>query len=154
MPFPFLFLVVSLAAGIFVASLMSWPILVPFSFMAVALICAFLAYWRHYNRLSMGFLLGTTFFLGLVVYTHQDHLYENNALRRFDLPAYADFTGHLYRSPSFGQGVTFLYLKVEKIRFQNREEKVKGNLLVSIHHPEQYPSPLRLRAGEMVCVAA
>ncbi len=97
---------------------------------------------------------GDDFFLGLVVYTHQDHLYENNALRRFDLPAYADFTGHLYRSPSFGQGVTFLYLKVEKIRFQNREEKVKGNLLVSIHHPEQYPSPLRLRAGEKVCVAA
>lgn len=154
MPFPFLFLTISLAAGILFASLADFPPLLCLSILFFSLLVAWLAYWRRRNRLSLVFILVATFFFGLTLYAHDNAQYEANALRRFDFPAYVDFYGSLYKSPSFGPGVTFLFLKVEKIHFQNREEKIRGNLRVTVLHPDSYPSPLKLRAGDRIRVAA
>ncbi|MBM3285151.1 MAG: DUF4131 domain-containing protein, partial [Candidatus Aminicenantes bacterium] len=145
MRFPFLFLAIALAAGILFASLIALPAFLAFSFLAVSLLSAWLAYWRRRHRLSFGLILVAAFFLGLALYGQHNRDYEENALRRFGLAAYADFTGRLYKSPSFGQGTTYLFLRVEKIRFQNREENIEGNLRVSVLHPDRYPSPLQLR---------
>lgn len=154
MPFPFLLLAVSLSAGILAASIVDIPVFVSLCLMVLALFWAWLAYSFRLLRLTLGLILLMTFFVGFVLYDHEDRDYEDNRLRHFDLAAYADFTGYLYRSPSFSPETTILYLKVEKIRFQNREENIKGKLRVSVLHPDRFFSPLQLRAGDRVRIAA
>jgi len=154
MRFPFLYLAISLSAGIATASLVNVPSFLSLCLIGFALCCAWLAYGFRRNRFSFGFILVTTFFIGFSLYQHESREYENNPLHHFDLAAYADFTGRLYQSPSLGPGRTVLFLKVEKIRFQNREEAIRGNLRVSVLHPDSFFSPLQLRAGDRVRIAA
>jgi competence protein ComEC len=154
MPFPFLFLAISLCSGILLASQVSIPVSALAFLLLISFITAWLAFVLRHNRSSFSFILAATCFLGMTLYAYRDGEYEANALRRFDQAGYVDFSGRLYKSPSFGQGGTFLYLRVEKIRRFNREEKVKGNLRVSVLHPDRYPSPLKLLAGDRISVSA
>ncbi len=154
MPFPFLFLTISLSSGILVASQTPIPLLVLVFLLLASLIAAWLGFALRHNRLAFAFVLAATCFLGMTLHTDRDHDYEDNALRRFDQAGYVDFSGRLYKSPSFGQGKTFLYLRVEKIHRLKREEKVEGNLRISVLHPDQHPSPLKLLAGDRIIVSA
>ncbi len=154
MPFPFLFLTISLSSGILVASQASIPLPVLVFLLLVSLIAAWLCFAVRRDRLSFAFILAAACFLGMTLYTNRDHAYEDNALRRFDQAGYVDFSGRLYKSPSFGQGRTFLYLRVEKIHRLKREENVEGNLRVTVLHPDKYPSPLKLLTGDRIVVSA
>lgn len=154
MAFPFLYLVIALAMGIAVATQVHLPFLFSFLLLFLALVGAWLAYWRGWAKTSLALALAATFLIGMILYTHEDRAYQESSLHRFDLPVYADFTGYLYRSPSFGPGVTFLFLKVERVHFKNREEEIRGNMRVSVFHRESPFSPLRLRAGDRVRVSA
>jgi competence protein ComEC len=154
MPFPFLYLAVSLACGILSASLVSASL--PFSVIGLLafLVFAWLAFLLKKHRLCLVLVLAATFFFGLGLYILKDRGYEQNAIRRFAFSDYADFSGWLYRSPGFGIERTYLYLRVEKLAYQNREENVSGNLRITVLHPGQYPSPLRLKVGDKVKVSA
>jgi len=154
MPFPFLFLTISLSSGILFASQAPIPLLFLVFLLLASLIASWLGFALRHNRLAFAFILAATCFLGMTLYTERDHGYEDNALRRFGQAGYVDFSGRLYKSPSSGQGRTFLYLRVEKIRRLNREEKFEGNLRVSVLHPDRHPSPLKLLAGDRISLSA
>ncbi len=154
MLFPFLFLAVSLAAGILFSSLLSFSAAVGFAGLAVFLIAGWTGYFLKKNRACFVFLLLAAAFLGMGVFSHADGAYEANRLRRFDYNGYADFTGRLTKTAFFDVGRTVLQIKVESVRFLGREEKLVGTLRVTVHHPDRYPSPLKLRAGDRVTVSA
>lgn len=154
MPFPFLYLAISLASGILFSSLLSLPFLLCALGLVGFLILSWLAFLLKKDGLAFAFILAATVFLGLSLYSRENKNYEKNPVKVFDFNGYADFYGRLYRSSSYGVGRTYLFLRVEKIRYLNKEEKAEGNLRVTVLHPGQYPSPLRLKVGDKVKVSA
>ncbi len=154
MPFPFLYLAISLASGILFSSLLSLPFLLCVLGLVGSLILSWLAFFLKKDGLAFAFILAATVFLGLSLYSRENKNYEKNPVKVFDFNGYADFYGRLYRSSSYGVGRTYLFLRVEKIRYLNKEEKAEGNLRVTVLHPGQYPSPLRLKVGDKVKVSA
>ena len=68
------------------------------------------------------------------LYIHSDTRYQNNRLHNFYHSEYIDFFGTLYLSPSRGRDTDILYLKVDKIYFNNQEKKMSGNLRISVPH--------------------
>jgi len=153
MLFPFLFLGGSLAAGIFLASSLSTALFIPVAALLTSLAAAWAAYFRKRNTLALALALPAALFLGWSLYTQHDIDYERNPVRKFVLGGYADFSGRLYRSPSYGVGRTQLYVHVEKITVQGRDTNARGNLRVTVLHPSVYPSPLRLKAGDGITVS-
>jgi len=154
MLFPFLYLAGSLSVGIFLASVLSTALFIPVVAFLTSLVAAWLAYFRKRNRLALAFALPAALFLGWTLYAQHDTDYEQNPVKKFVLGGYADFSGRLYRSPSYGVGRTHLFLRVEKIGVQGRDIKARGNLRVAVLHPSVYPSPLKLRAGDWITVSA
>lgn len=154
MPFPFLYLAVSLTLGIFFSSLLFLPFSICVSGLLGFLIFAWLAFYLKKNKLAFALGLIATLFLGLSLYSRENKDYEQNSIKKFDYNGYADFYGRLYKSPSFGVGKTYFFIKIEKISYLNKEEKARGNLRVSVLHPAQYPSPLKLKVGDMIKVSA
>jgi len=154
MLFPFLYLAGSLSVGIFLASVLSTALFIPVVAFLTSLAAAWLAYFRKRNRLALAFALPAALFLGWTLYAQHDTNYERNPVKKFVLDGYADFSGRLYRSPSYGVGRTHLFLRVEKIGVQGRDIKARGNLRVAVLHPSVYPSALKLRAGDWITVSA
>jgi competence protein ComEC len=154
MPFPFLFLAVSLASGILLASLVSLPFFICVFGLALSLAASWLVFFLKKNRAAFILILVASLFLGIALYSQANKEYERNPIKRFDFNGYADFYGRLYKSPAYGVGRTYLFLRVEKISYLNKEEKAAGNLRVSVLHPAQYPSPLRLKVGDNIKVSA
>ncbi len=154
MPFPFLYLAISLASGILLSSLLSLSFLPCVLGLVGFLLLAWLAFLLKKDRLAFALLLAATVFFGLNLHSRENTAYENNTVKIFDFNGYADFYGRLYRSSSYGVGRTYLFLRVEKIRYLNKEEKTDGNLRVTVLHPGQYPSPLKLKVGDWVKVSA
>jgi len=154
MPFPFLYLAISLALGILFSSLLPLPFFICVLGLAGSLVFAWLTFFLKKNRLAFALSLIATFFLGLNLYSRENKVYEQNPIKRFDFNGYADFYGRLFKSPSYGVGKTYLFIKVEKISYLNKEEKAEGNLRVSVLHPAQYPSPLKLKVGDRIKVSA
>jgi competence protein ComEC len=154
MPFPFLFLALSLASGILASALFSAPLFVGLSGLTGSLALAWLAFYLEKNRLAFILGLSAAFFLGQGLYSLENTRYEQNLVRKFDFNGYADFYGRLYKSPSPAREKTTLFLRVEKIRYLGKEERTSGNLRVSVLHPGQYPSPLRLEIGDRIKVSA
>jgi competence protein ComEC len=153
-PFPFLYLSLFLAAGILLASLFSLPMgLVAFGLLG-CLAAAWTAYLLRKHRGAFIAVMLAASFLGFGLYSKENSDYEGNPVKRFDFDAYSDFTGRLFRSPGFAVGKTYLYLSVERISFANNDIEARGNLRVTVLHPERYPSPLRLRAGDRVKISA
>jgi hypothetical protein len=102
MAFPFLFIALAFASGIFFSSLWSIPILILMGFLIFFVSLA----WLHLiglrkNKSAFVFLLLGTFFLGASFHTHSNIRYEKNPLHQLKLESYIDIKGVLYKSPSF-----------------------------------------------------
>jgi competence protein ComEC len=151
---PFVYLAVSLSAGILLGSRFAPGPVVAVIGLLTCLAAAWLAYILKRNTLSLALALLTAVFLGANIFSLADKDYEQNPLRKVTFSGYADFCGRLYRSPSFGIGRTTLFLRVEKISFQGRKVRAQGNLRVSVLHPSAYPSPLEFKTGDQVQVSA
>ena len=154
MPFPFLFLAISLASGILFSSLLSLPFLPCVLGLVGSLTVSWLFFLLKKDRLAFALILAATVLLGLNLHSRENRSYEKNPVKIFDFNGYADFYGRLYRSSSYGVGRTYLFLRVEKTCYLNTEEKAEGNLRVTILHPGKYPSPLKLKVGDRVKVSA
>jgi len=154
MPFPFLFLALCLAAGILFSSIIPLPLLSWLLSLLASLVCSWLFFSIHKNRLAFVFILLTTFLLGACLHAFTDRNFEKNSLHRLELTSYADFTGRLYKSPSRGQDRDLLFIKVDKVFFQNKEQDIKGNLRVTVPHSDEFPSPLHLFVHDKVEVSA
>src|SRR4030043_773169 len=147
MLFPFLFLAGALASGIFLASVLSAALYIPVVSFLVCLAAAWLAYLRKRHKLGCALAFPAALFLGWSRYALHDLDYERNPVHKLVLDSYSDFSGRLYRSPSFSVGRTHLFLRVEGIGGQGKDIKARGNLRGAILHPSAYPSPLTLRTG-------
>jgi competence protein ComEC len=154
MPFPFLFLALALTIGIWLSSTFSLSHGPAVIFLAAGLACAWLFYGLKKNTASFVFLLLATAGLGAGVYSFFDARYEGNPVHLFQQSVYADFYGTLYRSPSPGLDRDYLYLRVEKIVYQNKEERARGNIRVSVPHSTEFPSRLNLTTGDVLKVSA
>ncbi len=154
MPFPFLFLALSLALGILFSSLLSFSLLSLVLSMIACLGCAWLLYPLQKHKLSFLFVLFTTFLFGASLYTFSSRSFEENSLRKLKQTTYADFYGTLYKSPSFGIVKDYLFLKVKKVVYQNKEEKINGNLRITVPRSSEFPAPLSLYARDKVKVSA
>jgi len=154
MPFPFLFLALCLAVGILFSSILSLPLLSWLLSLLASLFCSWLLFSIHKNRLAFVFILLTTFLLGACLHTFIDRNFEENSLRRLRLTSYADFTGRLYKSPSHGLDKDLLFIKVDKVSYQNKKQDIKGNLRVTIPHSEEFPSPFHLFVHDKVKFSA
>ncbi|MEA3420056.1 MAG: DNA internalization-related competence protein ComEC/Rec2 [Acidobacteriota bacterium] len=132
MQFPLFFLVISLAAGILLSSLFFISIPAAISALLISLASTWLFFLFRKNKSAFAFLLLTVLFLGSTLHTSRNRAFKDNPLHKFKSTAYSDFIGSLYKSPSRGNNRDFLFLKVEKVVFNNKEEKIKGNLRISI----------------------
>jgi competence protein ComEC len=153
-PFPFLFLGLSLAAGILLGSLFSFSPGPAALGLLGCLAAAWTAYLLRKHHAAFFAILLAGACLGSGLYSKANLDYETNPVKRFDFDGYADFTGRLFRSPGFALGKTYLYLNVEKISFGNKDVEARGHLRVTVLHPDRYPSPVRLRAGDRVKISA
>jgi len=154
MPYPFLFLSISLTIGIWLSSTTALPPGPPALVLALALGGAWLFFALKKLRTSFLLLLLATAALGAGVYASFDRGYERNSLHLFPQGTYADFYGTLYRSPSPGLDRDYLYLRVEKIAYQNKEEPARGNLRVSVPRSATFPTTLNLTTGDFLKVSA
>ncbi|UCC41194.1 MAG: DNA internalization-related competence protein ComEC/Rec2, partial [Candidatus Aminicenantes bacterium] len=106
------------------------------------------------ENLSLLFILLTTFLLGSSLFAYQNKRFEQNSLHNMKHTDYADYYGTIYKSPSRGHDRDYLFLKVEKVAYQNKEEKIRGNLRVTIPHSSEFPSKLNVFIHDKVKVSA
>lgn len=132
MAYPFLFLALALGSGIFLQAKLSLPPAASVIGLGVGLTVAWTAFFLKKDKACFVFILIAAMFLGSGIYSRQDREYEQNPLLQAEHDDYADFYGTLYRSLSRGRETMFLYLRTEKVRYQNREEQVRGNIRVSV----------------------
>jgi len=154
MPFPFFFLVVPLGLGILLSSFLFFSSQLSVFLLIVSLVSAWIFFLGRKNRLSFFLILCTALFLGSTLHTFHQNRYEKNLLHNLDYPEHADFYGKLYKSVSLGQQSDFLYVKVNKVIYQNKEKQIKGNLRVTIPHSTEFPKPLNLFTHDRVKVSA
>lgn len=67
---------------------------------------------------------------------------------------YIDFQGRLYKSPSRGREIDYLFLKVEKIVANNQVKTIHGNLRISVPRSQDISSLLDLHAHDRIKVSA
>jgi competence protein ComEC len=154
MLFPFLYLALSLAAGIIFASHVSIPVLASIVPLVFGLVSAWITYIiSRKPGITLLFILLTTFFFGSSLYTSRNQEYTGNPLRQLESDDYIDFYGSLYKSPSRGQERDYLFMKVEKVALQKREEKIQGRLRISIPHTHEL-AKLHLFVQDRIKVSA
>ncbi|MBN2207474.1 MAG: ComEC/Rec2 family competence protein, partial [Candidatus Aminicenantes bacterium] len=153
MPFPLLFLAAAVVLGILAASAAALPV----AAWAVILIAALAAGWLFFSggriKACFGAVLAASLALGGTVFAWQDKSYEENALRRLRLDAYADFSGTLTRSPERGMDRDVLWLRLERADLGSGEIPLRGNLHLSVQRSESHRLP-PLRTGDRVEVSA
>ena len=154
MAFPFLFLSAALIFGIWLCDLVSLPLSISLAGLASALALAWISFRFKKNRAALGLILAAAFFLGAALYGVFDIRFEQNALHRLTQTTYADFTGTLALSPSPGLDRDYFYLRVDKVFSQNREERVGGNLRISVPHSSEFRSREIFSAGDVVKISA
>ena len=154
MPFPFLFLAISLILGI----LLSTALRISLPLLALSCVASLALSWIFFLlkkiKVSFLFILITTAFLGSSIYTQHNKIFETNGLHKLKLTDYADFYGTLSKSPSRGKDRDFLYLKVKKVRYQNKEENIRGNLRVTVLYSPETKERLRLFSRDRVKISA
>jgi competence protein ComEC len=153
MPFPFLFLALSLASGILLSSLLSFSLLTWILSLVASLVFAWLFFLLRKERQAFLIILVSTFLLGASLYSFFDKNFDENSLRRLRLSNYADFYGTLYKSPSRGPDKDILFIKVKKVFYENRQEKIRGNLRITVPHSPESSSPLRLFVHDKIKVS-
>lgn len=154
MAFPFLFLALSLGAGILFSSLFSFPLLSWILSLLAALACAWLSFSIQKNKLAFVFVLLTTFLFGASLFTSANRNYEENRLHTLELSSYADFTGRITKSLSRGRERDTLFLKVEKVSYQDTEHVIRGNLRITVPHSSEFNSLLDLYVQDRIKVSA
>lgn len=154
MAFPFFFLILSLMAGILFSHSLFSSLVAFIFFLVLSLSFAWFFFFSNRMRLSFSLILLSTFLLGASLYTSYDKNFEKNPLHSLKHKAYADFYGTLAKSPSKGQDKDFLFLKIEKVFYQNKEEKMKGNLRVTVLHSSEFSPPYNLFIGDKIKVSA
>jgi competence protein ComEC len=154
MPFPFLFLALSLASGILLSSLISFSLLTWILFLVASLAFAWLFFLLRKERQAFLIILISTFLLGASLYSFSNRNFDENSLRRLELSNYADFYGTLYKSPSRGPDRDILFIKVKEVFYENKHEKIRGNLRITIPHSSESSSPLRLFVHDKIKVSA
>lgn len=154
MSFPFLFLALSLALGILFSSFMSLSLSFLFSTLVISLCSAWILYLLRKDKLSLILILLTTFLFGSTAFTFQNKKFEENSLHNMKHADYADFYGKIYKSPLRGHDKDYLFLKAEKVSYQNKEEKIKGNLRVAVPHSSEFPSKLNFFIHDKIKVSA
>ena len=154
MPFPFLFLALTLIAGIVAVSVS----VLPASAAAPALIVSLLGAWIFFvikkNRAAFALLLAATVFFGAAVTAYRDKEYETNALHALKLADYADFFGTLVRSPGHEIDRDAIILEVEKVRSAGKEEEVRGRLRLMVPRSVEVPPRPELFTGDKIKVSA
>ena len=154
MSYPFLFLALSLASGIALSSLLPLPISLAFLILAVCILCSWIFFFFKKHTLTFLLILLSTVFLGSSLNLFHQKNFENNPLHTLEEDDYAEFYGTLYKSISRGQDSDYLYLRVEKVIRGNKEERMKGNMRVTVPHSKDFPEPLSLYTHDRVKVSA
>lgn len=154
MPFPFLFLTLSLILGICISDILSLPLASSALGLSASLVLAWLFFALKKNKPCLVFILAACLFLGSGMFAVFNNRYEQNGLRRLPQNTYGDFYGTLYLSPSPGLDRDILYLRVKKVVMLNKEELVSGNLRISVPHSAEFASPLDYVAGDKLKVSA
>ncbi|MFP4081270.1 MAG: DNA internalization-related competence protein ComEC/Rec2 [Candidatus Aminicenantes bacterium] len=154
MAFPFLFLSVSLAWGIFLSRFLSispgaWAVI-----LLVILSFAWILFLLRRTKLSFFFVLLSTFLLGASLYSVHHKNFEANSLHNLHYKDYADFYGTLYKSPSKGKDKDYLFLKAKKVIFQNKAKRIDGNLRITVYHSPESASLYGLLVGDKIKVSA
>lgn len=154
MAFPFFFLSLALTVGIVFSHFLFSSLFVGVSALASTLALSWLFYFLNRMKHAFCLLLISTFFLGVSLYSLHDRRFEENSLHLFKSREYADFCGTLYKSPSLGKDRDYLYLRVEKIFSRNREEKINGNLRVTVYRTDSSSRLSHLFVGDKLMVSA
>lgn len=155
MAFPFLFLALSLAAGILWASWVKVPFTIWIIVLVVKLVCTWIL-WIKIKKNSVSFisLVTSAFVLGSCVYSFAHKNYQNHMLHDINEPDYIDIIGTLYKSPARGQDRDYLYIKIEKIRFCQKELKTSGKMRISVLRSSEKETSKILYFGDCIKVAA
>ncbi|MFB0565022.1 MAG: DNA internalization-related competence protein ComEC/Rec2 [Candidatus Aminicenantaceae bacterium] len=125
-----------------------------FIILVTSLAFAWIFYIFKKNRIAFILILIFTVFFGSSLYSIHQRNFEKSSLYRLEFVDYADFYGRLYKSPSRGRDRDYLFLKVDKVIYQNKEIKTKGNLRVTVRHPSEFPTPLALHVHDWIKVSA
>lgn len=154
MAFPFLYLALSLAAGI----LFSFLIPVSPPVLTVSLVASFSLAWIFYflrkHPICLAFILLSFFLMGGFLYLHQNRNYQQNPLHNMEASEYMDFYGHLYKSISPRKDRDTLYLKVDEVSYENQTRKIEGNLRVSVLRSPDSPTRMNLFVKDRVKISA
>jgi len=154
MPFPFLFLTLSLTAGILASSLLTFSLVTLVLPLLVCLGCAWLSFLFKKHRLSFSLLLLTAIALGASLFSISNKRYEENSLRNLKDADYIDFYGKISRSPSRGQENTFLFMRVDRVVHKNKTERIEGNLRITVAISQEFLSSLDLFVGDKIRASA
>ncbi|MFQ6081867.1 MAG: DNA internalization-related competence protein ComEC/Rec2 [Candidatus Aminicenantia bacterium] len=154
MSYPFLFLTITLIFGILIGSYFSLPI----SYLISGLVFFFLLSWLFYfskkYKICFYSILVSLIIFGASLQILDTEKFEQNSLHQLKFTQYADFYGILYKSPQKGPVNDYLYLRVKKVIYQNKEQNVTGNLRISVRKSEISDTELNLFAGDEVKVSA
>lgn len=154
MAFPFLYLALSFAAGIWLSEAAGIPLTPAVIGLIASVALSWIFHYLKRTRACFVLLLLATVFLGSSVFVSFNARYEGNALHRLKETSYADFTGVLYRSPSPGLDRDYLYLRIDQMTLGPKEESVRGNLRLSVPHSTEFPGRLNLTTGDRLTVSA
>lgn len=154
MAFPFLFLSLSLIAGILFSHLLFSSLLVFVLCLGCILLLGWIFFFLKRTSLSFVLVLLSTFLLGAGLHTIYYRNFEENPLHNLKYKDYADFYGTLRKSPSKGKDKDFLYLKVDRVSYLKREQKIRGNLRVTVYHSPESSRLYDLAVGDKIKVSA
>jgi competence protein ComEC len=154
MAFPFLFLALSLVFGIRFSDLTSLSLGASVMGLAGALALSWIFYAFKKTNVCLYFLLASAFFLGSGIFTFSTIRFDRNALHRLTQTTYADFYGVLFRSPSPGLDRDYLYMRVDKMSYENKEVRLSGNLRISVPHSTEFPSRPDYLTGDHLKISA
>lgn len=154
MAFPFLYLAISFVAGILFSHFLLSPLWAFVLILAISLTVSWMLFFFNRIRLSFFCLLISVFLLGANLHTYQNKNFSENALHILKHEGYVDFFGIIYKSPSIGKDRDYLYLKVKKVIYKNREENIDGNLRVTVYRSSPHSSLSNFFVGDQIIVSA
>lgn len=154
MPFPFLLLAISMAAGIVFSSLFLIPPQIPLSLLAFILFLAWIFFFIKKNTLCLSLSLLSCALLGSGLFALHNKSFEQNPIHLLHYEGYVDLYGTLSRSVSRGLERDILYLRVRKISFGGQERRLRGRVRLTIPHSDVFIEPLNFFTGEKLKVSA
>lgn len=154
MAFPFLFLSLALVAGISFSHFLFSSLWIFVFVLAFCLAVSWLFFFANQSKLCLACLLISVILLGASLHSLHDKNFEETTLHRLKYKGYADFYGTLYKSPSVGKDRDYLYLRVENVLYQNQEERINGNLRVTVYRSSPLSPLSHLLVGDKIRISA